>query len=366
MKAADMFDLDRSLAQEIVDRAMAILPRNVNVMDSQGLIIGMGEAERLYTRHEGAQLVLANSRAVEIDNAAAGALRGVQEGVNFPLCLDGQVIGVIGVSGAPDEVRTFAEMVRMTAEMLVAQRNDQQHRIWLQKRIEDVLTAILLSGQSAQRAIVEAQRLGLRPDLRRTAVLLEMATPEDLDLAAEWIRHQAADAWCVPLHALGLVWCPPRSAPPDFRERVARAGIPFTRVAIGTPNTETKALHSEVEQLSDLMAYAQAKMPDAQWLDLAAHRIPVAVWRFRSENGFLQLALPYVALQQEDSNGQLRRTLKCWFEHGSDGQACAEALNIHRNSLRYRLERIADISGVDLASPKGTTELYLAMILAAE
>ncbi|HBO4771973.1 TPA: helix-turn-helix domain-containing protein, partial [Pseudomonas aeruginosa] len=63
---------------------------------------------------------------------------------------------------------------------------------------------------------------------------------------------------------------------------------------------------------------------------------------------------------------QLRRTLKCWFEHGSDGQACAEALNIHRNSLRYRLERIADISGVDLASPKGTTELYLAMILAAE
>jgi len=264
MKAADMFNLDHSLAQEIVDRAMAILPRNVNVMDSQGLIIGTGEAERLYTRHEGAQLVLANSRAVEIDNAAAGALRGVQEGVNFPLCLDGQVIGVIGVSGAPDEVRTFAEMVRMTAEMLVAQRNDQQHRIWLQKRIEDVLTAILLSGQSAQRAIVEAQRLGLRPDLRRTAVLLEMATPEDLDLAAEWIRHQAADAWCVPLHALGLVWCPPRSAPPDFRERVARAGIPFTRVAIGTPNTETKALHSEVEQLSDLMAYAQAKMPDAQ------------------------------------------------------------------------------------------------------
>ncbi|WP_350353781.1 sugar diacid recognition domain-containing protein [Pseudomonas aeruginosa] len=199
MKAADMFDLDHSLAQEIVDRAMAILPRNVNVMDSQGLIIGTGEAERLYTRHEGAQLVLANSRAVEIDNAAAGTFRGVQEGVNFPLCLDGQVIGVIGVSGAPDEVRTFAEMVRMTAEMLVAQRNDQQRRIWLQKRIEDVLTAILLSGQSAQRAIVEAQRLGLRPDLRRTAVLLEMATPEDLDLAAEWIRHQAADAWCVPL-----------------------------------------------------------------------------------------------------------------------------------------------------------------------
>ena len=176
-----MFDLDHSLAQEIADRAMAILPRNVNVMDSQGLIIGTGEAERLYTRHEGAQLVLANNRAVEIDSAAAGALRGVQEGVNLPLCLDGQLIGVIGVSGDPEEVRTFAEMVRMTAEMLVAQRNDQQHQIWLQKRTEDVLSAILLSGQSAHRAIVEAQRLGLKPDLRRTAILLELANPSDIE-----------------------------------------------------------------------------------------------------------------------------------------------------------------------------------------
>ena len=31
-----MFELDHDLAQDIVDRAMAILPYNVNVMDSQG------------------------------------------------------------------------------------------------------------------------------------------------------------------------------------------------------------------------------------------------------------------------------------------------------------------------------------------
>ncbi|HHH9441311.1 TPA: sugar diacid recognition domain-containing protein [Pseudomonas aeruginosa] len=48
-----MFNLDNQLAQEIVDRAMVILPCNVNVMDNQGLIIGTGEAERLYTRHDG-------------------------------------------------------------------------------------------------------------------------------------------------------------------------------------------------------------------------------------------------------------------------------------------------------------------------
>ena len=49
-----MFELDHDLAQDIVDRAMAILPYNVNVMDSQGLILGSGEPERINTRHEGA------------------------------------------------------------------------------------------------------------------------------------------------------------------------------------------------------------------------------------------------------------------------------------------------------------------------
>ena len=55
-----MFELDHDLSQDIVDRAMAILPYNVNVMDSQGLILGSGERERINTRHEGAQQVLAS------------------------------------------------------------------------------------------------------------------------------------------------------------------------------------------------------------------------------------------------------------------------------------------------------------------
>ena len=114
-----MFELDHDLAQDIVDRAMAILPCNVNVMDSQGLILGSGEPERINTRHEGAQLVLANGRVVELDVDAAKCLKGVQPGVNLPLMLDGRLIGVLGLTGEPQQLRTYGELVRMTAEMLL-------------------------------------------------------------------------------------------------------------------------------------------------------------------------------------------------------------------------------------------------------
>ncbi|MDO7919847.1 sugar diacid recognition domain-containing protein, partial [Pseudomonas aeruginosa] len=100
-------ELDSTLAQHIVDRAMAILPHNINVMDAQGMIIGSGDPSRLHTRHE-AQLVLANRRVVEIDEQAAACLRGVRPGVNLPLLHAERLVGVLGITGAPEVVRPYA------------------------------------------------------------------------------------------------------------------------------------------------------------------------------------------------------------------------------------------------------------------
>ena len=50
----------------------------------------------------------------------------------------------------------------------------------------------------------------------------------------------------------------------------------------------------------------------------------------------------------QDSQGTLRTTLEAWCAHDGQVQACAQALGIHRNTLRYRLERIAELSGLDL------------------
>lgn len=144
-----MFELDHDLAQDIVDRTMAILPYNVNVMDSQGLILGSGEPERINTRHEGAQLVLANGRVVEIDEPTACRLKGVQPGINLPLLHDQRLIGVLGITGDPALLRTYAELVRMTAEMLVSQRHQQAEQQWRRQRCDDLLA--LLLGEGATR-----------------------------------------------------------------------------------------------------------------------------------------------------------------------------------------------------------------------
>src|SRR5207245_5648795 len=59
-------------------------------------------------------------------------------------------------------------------------------------------------------------------------------------------------------------------------------------------------------------------------------------------------------------NGNLVGTLKAYLEEGEQ-QAAARRLRIHPNTLRYRLDRVREISGAELDDPE--TRLNLAVAL---
>ena len=96
--------LDTKMAQDIVARTMRIIDTNINVMDARGRIIGSGDRERIGELHEGALLVLSQGRVVDIDDAVAKHLHGVRQGINFPLRLEGEIVGVIGLTGENTDI----------------------------------------------------------------------------------------------------------------------------------------------------------------------------------------------------------------------------------------------------------------------
>ncbi|UCR88790.1 PucR family transcriptional regulator [Mycetocola spongiae] len=63
-------------------------------------------------------------------------------------------------------------------------------------------------------------------------------------------------------------------------------------------------------------------------------------------------------------DGALVPTLRAYLDAFSDVRTAASALGIHPNTLRYRLGRIADISGLDLGDP--ATRVMLAVLLRVE
>jgi PucR C-terminal helix-turn-helix domain len=63
----------------------------------------------------------------------------------------------------------------------------------------------------------------------------------------------------------------------------------------------------------------------------------------------------------EHDRGELARTLRTMIACRLDRTAASEALHVHRNTLAYRLRRIEEITGLDLASPRDLACVYMAL-----
>jgi purine catabolism regulator len=60
---------------------------------------------------------------------------------------------------------------------------------------------------------------------------------------------------------------------------------------------------------------------------------------------------------------QLYETVRCYLRHDLDVIATAKALNLHANSLRYRLTKVEEVLGASLRKPATIANLYLAITL---
>jgi hypothetical protein len=57
----------------------------------------------------------------------------------------------------------------------------------------------------------------------------------------------------------------------------------------------------------------------------------------------------------------LLETLRSWLAHGANWESTAEALTVHRNTVRHRLSRITTLLDRDLNDPDTRTNLWLAL-----
>ena len=107
--------LTYNFAQRIVDRMMKVIPYNVNIMDSKGIIIASGDSLRVGKVHRGAFEAIERGILIEVYKSSGGA----KPGVNMPIYYNNEIMGVIGISGDPKVVGSFAELVKITAELLI-------------------------------------------------------------------------------------------------------------------------------------------------------------------------------------------------------------------------------------------------------
>lgn len=225
----------------------------------------------------------------------------------------------------------------------------------------------LRAGDSSWTAL--APRLGVDLELRHAVLAVEAVDPSGpatTASAAAAIRTEFPGA-IVDIRPRALAALVPvaggdgRALADRLGERLPAGFVAgFSDVA---PTADDLVLAARQARIACAVAYTSASSrPVRDYATLGAQR---HLWMISQERDPdpLEQAVTGLLVLDRRTGSQFFRTLETYLENRGSAQQTAEALYVHRNTLRQRLRRIAAVIGVDPTDPAAWFDLVLAVRL---
>ena len=120
--------------QPIVDKITPLIWTDINIVNAEGMIVASPKKHRIGKYHNAARMLL-ESEEDQLIIEHTNDVPGVLHGVNFPICIEGVRVGMIGITGKPSEVKLIAKLVRELLQFHITEaRKDQKDSYLAQLR----------------------------------------------------------------------------------------------------------------------------------------------------------------------------------------------------------------------------------------
>lgn len=365
--------LTYELAQEIVERTMKILDHNINVMNDKGIIIGSGEKERINQLHDGALLVLDKGESYEIDRLSASEMKGTKPGINLPIHFNNQIVGVIGITGEPESIRNYAQLVKMAAELVLEQSLLLERVQWKQRLQSEIVNRLISEKDFSSEWVKErAQFLGIKVDQPRIVLVLKQTDDaefsnqellrsvhyelENNDLMGNTLNNEI-----VILKGAATIY--EKNDLFLFVKRLEKASIGNVLIGIGSRTERLKDLISSYVQAKKAIFVGSKLQPEKSFYDYEEYQLDILLSKLAQDEQDRTSFSFYHKLLEEGKKGELVQTLEAYIKENGELNKVSERLFIHRNTLRYRLEKISELTGKDPRNIKDLLELYIAKLV---
>jgi carbohydrate diacid regulator len=368
--------LSGTLAQQIAGETTEAIGYNVIITDTQGMVIGSGDTSRVGSFHEASIEVMRTRETAWHNPEEARALQGVRPGITLPLVIGDEAVGTVGITGSPRQVRRFGLVVRRQTEILLEESALVRSRLMRERALEDLVNEVAAFDPELvepELVVSSAAELGFRLLLPRCVLLFDVdgaATGPELLRVLRSVFHQHEDIVARRSTGRCAILAPVDTRSARNVESEARRAIRMAREALNlrlrvaiSPQADT------VEKLRDCCS----DTAEALWLGA---RVQPADSVLRVADLRAQQALAAIGhrvrgrLVEQELGGlrsaadwpQLRATVVNWCESGFNQVAAAKALNIHRNTLLYRLDKIERLVGRSWRDHRAMLSLYIACL----
>lgn len=371
--------LSPQIASNIVSEVNAVIPLKINIMDHRGIIIASTNEARIGTFHEGAYQIIKN----QIDEIAVhydGQYNGSLQGINYPLKLQGCVVGVLGITGVYEEIAQSASIIKRMTELLLenAYSLEQRH---IKEQIRNRYLAEWLSGETKNITsdfIKRGRLLGFDITIPRRVLVCSfyhMVSDEDLKImqiieqVEGFVKKSIVNMDRLNMYykSASTLVCVVTMLNDDELYLIAKElkkqveeQFPI-RMAIG------------IDSRVDSFMYMQTALVRAQKANKACMRTHKRDIRFYSDLNMELFTDEITELTKVEfihrifrgfSDGEIRSAiviLEVYYD--MEGSICkaAERLYIHKNTLQYKLRQIYERTGYDPRSIRHSSLFYIAI-----
>lgn len=357
------------LAEKIIKEVEKLIDEDIIVVHTDGTIIASTDLKRVGMFHQGAQIAAQRKEKLIITKDDQQKLIGVKAGINLPLFFRRDVIGVIGITGDPDKVSPFGEIIRKMTELLVSE-NYYSDQLELQSRSLEAFVFDWIQNREWDSAFLQrAQLLNINLDKKRQAVVIELHEFEHLnhrDLYSSFTKWNAQRKNDILIRwghhrILMLRETTDRETREQLKQKIASFQTFLEKhlhltMSIGVgqkvlPRDVTFSFQQAERALKTTNQQAITAFDEDLTLEMILDEV-----RFDTKNTFIERTIAPIL-----NDSELVYTLQTWFDHNLSLKNTAAALHIHINTLHYRLKKVHDLTNLNPNVVRELLVLYLSL-----
>lgn len=345
------------LAQDFVEATSLLVgQRTINIMDQKGIIIASTEKHRIGDFHQGAAEVLETGKPVLIKIEDLPRYPGTKEGYNMPIFLNDEIIGVVGIFGCEEEVQSIANLLRVYVTKSFSQLQMTQKQN-LEAELRNQLLRLLLFGGESQKEMIAKLCGMLNLQLEhpiRIVLLYERARERNMKHLLDYSQLIQNLIWknvldrrrdVFGIQNADYVILLGGGESPEMQKRLDKLlheieAEDVWNAAVSSPCRNLEEISAGMREVSVLR---NRKGGTIQNLEEHSCRMQYLLGSMTVQEGARTAARMLRRLKEqhgENQAEQLLRTARVYYECGGSVARAAEQLNLHKNTLLYRMKQL--------------------------
>lgn len=357
-------EISRVFANQMVQELNGIIHQHINFIDQQGMIIASTDPERINSYHMGAKCLIDKSLPYLIIDSDQEFV-GSRKGVNLPIVVDEDIVGVIGITGERSKVAKYGEIIKKFTEMYIRDEMQRSAKAQEEKIRSRFLEQWLKDEKFAKDPNFSdlGHSVGVDVNIPRRVLISAIVVREEhnmkamqqhLDQATRYLKKQFQTSMHDFVIRLGSrrVFFVQSINDEKLEERCRSAAAAIkeqygliVQIGYDEKTVSAKEMHQSYLQARKALS-ACALYGEKTWMGYRDIHIELFLHEL-SDHMKLEFIEKVFANCSQHEIMEYRPLLELLYENNGSIEKTAAQLFIHKNTLQYKLKGIEQKTGYD-------------------